>query len=309
MNILKKIKKIVKNPMLILVFLDSKKIIRLKDKKYLEIHYTYFFDEKVNFSHPKKFNEKIQWLKLYDRKDIYTTMVDKYAVKKYVSDLIGEKYVIPTIGAYDNFDEIDFDKLPEQFVIKTNHYGGGGGVFVVKDKKQFDIDNAKKNINNKMKKNLYYYGREWPYKNIKPKIIVEKYMVDESGKELKDYKFFCFNGKVKIFKVDFNRFIKHQANYYDTNLKLLPFGESVCPPNFDKKIKFPNNIDEMIFLAEKLAKDIPFVRVDFYNVNGKVYFGEMTFYPASGFGKFTPKEWDCKLGDMLDLSVVSDGEN
>lgn len=281
--------------------------IKLDDENFIKIIYHFKMKKKLDLNNPKSFNEKLQWLKLYDRKDIYTTMVDKYAVKKYVADIIGEEYIIPTLGIYNSFDEIDFDELPNQFVIKCTH--DSGGLVIVKDKSKLDVELAKKKINKSLKSNYYYQGREWPYKNVKPRIIAERYMIDKKENELKDYKFFCFNGKVKFFKVDFDRFTNHHANYYDVELNLLPFGEKNYLPDREKKIIIPDNINEMIDLAEKLSKNITFVRVDFYNVNGKIYFGEMTFYPASGFGKFEPDEWDEKIGDMLELPIKSEEKN
>lgn len=271
----------------------------IPDKYYLKLKYKNKTGKKLNLDAPVTFNEKLQWLKLNDRNSIYTAMVDKYNVKEYVSRIIGKQYIIPTIGVFDSFSDIDFKILPNQFVIKCTH--DSGGLVVVDDKENFDINLARKKINSYLKTNYYYRGREWPYKNVKPRILVEKYMIDKKTNELRDYKFFCFNGTVKFFKVDFNRFIKHQANYYDRNATLLRFGEATCPPDYKKEIIMPNNLKKMIQLAEKLSDGIPFVRVDFYDVNGGIYFGEMTFFPASGFGKFIPEEWDAIIGDMLKL--------
>lgn len=191
------------------------------DEKFLKKKFKATFDYNLNIDNPKTFNEKMQWLKLYDRKEIYTTMVDKYAVKKYVANLIGEEFIIPTIGVYDKWDEIEFEKLPKQFVIKCTH--DSGGIVIVKDKCKFDQKKAKKIINSSLKRNYYYFGREWPYKNVRPQIIVEKYMSGNHNEDINDYKFFVFNGKVKCFKIDFNRFVNHQANYYDGEAKLLKF--------------------------------------------------------------------------------------
>ena len=238
-------------------------------------------------------------MKLYDRKDIYTTMVDKYEAKEYVSNIIGEEYIIPTIGIYNKFDDINFEKLPNQFVMKCTH--DSGGLVVCKNKAELNIEAARKKINQSLKENYYYCGREWPYKNVKPRIIIEKYIEDKETNELKDYKFFCFNGKVECFKIDFNRSTNHQANYYNSNGKLLDFGEVVCPPDFNKELKMPINLKNMIMLSEKLSKNMPFLRVDFYETDGRDYFGELTLYPASGFGRFTDEKWDYKLGDMLEL--------
>lgn len=271
----------------------------MSDEKYIKKRWETTFPEKLNLNDPKTFNEKLQWLKLYNRIPLYSTLVDKYKVKKYITEKIGKEYVIQTLGVWEKFDEIDFDSLPNQFVLKCTH--DSGGLVICKDKQAFDKKNAKQKINRSLKKNYYYHGREWPYKNVKARIIAEQYMEDTETKELRDYKFFCFNGKVKCFKIDFDRATHHRANYYDENGSLLPFGEAVCPPDHSRNIKLPKELNKMIELAERLATDIPFVRVDFYDANGHIYFGEMTFYPASGFGKFIPEEWDYKLGEWLTL--------
>lgn len=271
----------------------------IPDKLYLSIIYYYVFQKKINWKNPSTYNEKLQWLKLYDRNPLYTILVDKYAGKEYIRELIGDEYIIPTIGVYDNVDDIDINKLPDAFVLKTTH--DSGGVRICIDKNQFDFEEAKKYLNIRMKQNYYYIWREWPYKNVKPRIIVEKYMIDEACNELRDYKFFCFNGKAKFFKVDFDRFTNHHANYYDINCKLLPFGEESYPPQFDKEIEFPKSLDIMIEFSEKIAADMKFLRVDFYEVNGKLYFGELTFYPAAGFGKFIPEGTDLEIGKLLKI--------
>lgn len=279
----------------------------LPDKIYLKLKFYIIFHKKLNLKSPTTYNEKLQWLKLYNRKKIYTQMVDKYEVKKYVANIIGEEYIIPTLGVYDKFDDIDFQKLPKQFVIKCTH--DSGGLVICKDKDSFNYEQAKIKINKSLKNNYFYSGREWPYKNVKPRIIIEKYMEDMKTKELRDYKFFCFDGKVECFKIDFNRQTRHQANYYDKNGNLLKFGEEICPPDFTEKLELPINLRLMIELAEKLSKGIKFIRVDFYEMNEKAYFGELTFYPASGFGKFIPKEWDMKLGEWIKLPLKNGSEN
>lgn len=279
---------------------------KMPDEVYLKHKYYYSFGKNLNIDNPITFNEKLQWLKLHDRKKIYTSMVDKYEVKKYVSDMIGDEYVIPTLRVWERFEDIDFDELPSQFVLKCTH--DSGGVFVVKDKSKFDKKLIGKKIKRYLKRNYFYFGREWPYKNIKPRIIAEQYITNDSLdencnmiSELYDYKFFCFNGEVRCFKVDFDRFVNHKANYYDKEKNILEFGEAICPPDYTKQISFPKNIDKMIELAECLSKNIPFLRVDLYNVGGKIYFGELTFYPASGFGKFVPEKWDENIGKWLEL--------
>lgn len=258
---------------------------------------------RMDLNHPVTFNEKLQWLKLYDRKEEYTRMVDKYEVKKYVSNIIGEQYIVPTLGLYERFNDIEFEKLPNKFVIKCTH--DSGGLVICDDKNTFDLQAARKKINRCLSHNFYYKLREWPYKNVIPRIIIEKNLRDLDS-DLKDYKFFVFNGRVECFKIDFDRFIKHGANYYDRNGKLLKFGEVVCPPNFKKRLNMPKNLNLMISLAEKLAGNTAFIRVDFYDVKGKIYFGELTFYPAAGFGRFDPEDWDKKLGDLIKLDVKNE---
>lgn len=279
---------------------------RMSDTAYLKLIYWLIFGRKLDLKNPQTFNEKLQWLKLNNRKTEYTTMVDKYEVKKYIAEKIGEEYVIPTLGVWDNFDDIDFDLLPNQFVLKCTH--DSGGLVICKDKSKFDIVMAREKINQALTRRFYYFGREWPYKEVKPRIIAEKYMVDKSVSELRDYKFFCFNGEPKMFKIDFNRYTNHQANYYNLKGELLKFGEVVCPPDYSKNIEMPQKLEEMIGLAKKLSKNIPFLRVDFYETDGNVYFGELTFFPASGFGKFEPDEWDKKIGEWINLPkpVVKD---
>ena len=399
---------------------------------------------KPNLKDPKTFTEKIQWLKLNDHNPIYHKMVDKYEAKRFVSERVGEKYIIPTLGVWDNFEEIDFNSLPDKFVLKTTNGGGTSGVVICTDKSSFNKELAKIKLEKSMANDIYETMGEWAYKDVPKRIIAEKFMAPEKspapndlpdykffcfngepkycqvirdrhtketidfydmdwnhmpfvglnpdarnglspvvcpknlgemkdickklakdipfvrvdlyviddkkffgeltfypasgigvftpdewdkrfdpskclgrGKylivngeikpfrpdydELKDYKFFCFDGKVKFFKVDFGRFLEHHANYYDIEGKLLPFGEVVCPPDPNVSIELPENLSEMIAIAEALSQGIDFLRVDLYNVNRSIFFGETTFYPNSGFGKFTPEKWDMKIGQLLQL--------
>lgn len=276
----------------------------ISDRTFLK----YVFKKQLGYSldlkNPRTFNEKLQWLKLYDRKDIYTTMVDKYAVKNYVASIIGEDYIIPTLGVWQRFEDIDFETLPNQFVLKCTH--DSGGLVICKDKSRLDIETAKKKINKSLKTNYYYVGREWPYKNVKPRIIAEKYMEDHSTSELRDYKFFCFGGVAKCYKVDFDRFVEHRANYFSADGELMKIGEEICPPDFNKEIPAPENLEKMKELAEKLSATQPFLRADFYDVDGHVYFGELTFYPASGFGKFIFDGNDELLGSWIKLPEKSE---
>lgn len=253
-----------------------------------------------NLDNPQTFNEKLQWLKLYYQNSLYTKLVDKSQVKEYVASIIGHEYIIPTIGVWNRFDDIDYSKLPDQFVLKCTH--DSGGLVICKDKKSLNLDFAKNKINKSLATNYYYLGYEWPYKNVKPRIIAEQYMEDSSTGEMSDYKFYVFNGRVRILKLATDRDVNTgevNMDFYDMDFNHLPFRRG--HPNSLKQLKKPSQFELMKSLAEKLAKDIPFVRVDFYEVNGNVYFGEMTFFPASGWVAFEPQDWDYKLGEWLKL--------
>lgn len=273
----------------------------LPDEIYLKLLFHGRVGYWPNLHNPKTFNEKLQWLKLNDKHPEYTKMVDKVDAKEYVARIIGKKYVIPTLGVWDNVEEIDWKSLPDKFVIKCA--GDSGGIVICKNKETLDIESARKILKAGWKSNYYNYYKEYPYNDVKPRIIAEKYMVDESGYELKDYKFFCFDGIPKFLKVDFDRQINHRANYYNTDWNILPFYEVCYPKDEEKNISKPINFDEMIEVAKALSKDIPFVRIDLYNVNGKIYFGEMTFFPATGMGRIEPLEWDYKIGDYLRIPI------
>ena len=298
---LKKNISIRKVPSRIALFLLNRTARLWSDKLFLKLKFRLVMGDKLNLKNPKTFNEKLQWLKLYNRRPEYTTMVDKFAVKQYVADKIGEQYIIPTLGVWESVDEIDWDALPNQFVLKTTHGGGGGGVVICKDKGSFNKVEAKVKLQKSLDSDIYLNFREWPYKDVSKRIIAEQYMTDESAVELKDYKFFCFNGQVRCFKVDFDRFKGHRANYYDRDANLLPFGEACFLPDYNRVFEKPKNYDQMIKIVEMLSQDIPFVRVDLYNSDGKIYFGEITFFPAAGMGKFDPEEWDVTLGEWISI--------
>lgn len=275
---------------------------RMPDEKFLKKKFKLYIGYDLNLDNPKSFNEKLQWLKLHDRQSIYTTMVDKYEVKSYIASIIGDEHIIPTLGVWNSFDEIDFDTLPNQFVLKCTN--DSGGVVICKNKSDLDKMTAKQKIEKCLNSNFYYWGREWPYKNVEPRIIAEAYMEDSSGEDLNDYKLMCFNGKVKCSFVCSERYSDEglKVTFFDNDWSVLPFERHY--PKSTRPIDKPENFNEMIQLAEKLSKDIPFVRVDFYDINGKIYFGEMTFFPGCGFEEFTPEEWDYKLGEWIDLSWV-----
>ncbi|ERK32210.1 ATP-grasp fold amidoligase family protein [Clostridium intestinale] len=271
----------------------------VSDEKLIKKRFKKVFNREINLKNPKTFNEKLQWLKLNDRNPKYTNLVDKYEVRKYISETIGEEYLIPLLGVWDTFEDIDFSKLPEQFVLKCNH--DSGGIVICNDKNKFDIKAAKKKINKSLKRNYYYHSREWPYKNIKPRIICEEFMVDESGIELKDYKFLCFNGKANCSFVGLNRNSQYGLNvdFYDMDWKRMPFERHY--PSSNTIIPKPKSFNKMVDFAEKLSKDIPFVRVDFYEINGRLYFGELTFFPGAGFEEFTPESYDYLLGSWINI--------
>ena len=264
----------------------------IKKKWKVRMHY------ELNLDNPQTFNEKLQWLKIHDRNPLYRQLADKYEVKKYIASVVGDEYILPTLGIWDCFEDIEFASLPEQFVLKCTH--DSGGLVIVKDKNAFDVKAAKKKINSCLKQNYYYVGREWPYKNITPRIIAENYMTDESGTELKDYKIFCFNGHAEYVEVDFNRFIEHKLNPYDFNWNPLNFCDK-SKNDYSANIPKPERLEDMRRIAEELSRDIDFLRVDFYSIYDQIYVGELTLYPGSGFIEFDPPETDLYYGDKLIL--------
>lgn len=267
------------------------------DRKYIEYIWKHRMNYPLNLDNPQTFNEKLQWLKLYDRKPLYTTMVDKYEAKKYVASIIGDEYIIPTLGVWDRFDDIDFEKLPDQFVLKCTH--DSGGLVICKDKSNLDIVAAKKKIEKSLKRNFWMAAREWPYKNVKPRIIAEKYMSEGDG-DLKDYKIINFDGEPKIIEIDYNRFVGHLRNLYTTQWERI---KAVIEYPTDEKRDFdkPAVLSQMLALAKQLSKDIPFVRTDFYLVDNQIYFGELTFYHEAGLGKIDPQAFDRELGEWIIL--------
>ena len=274
----------------------------IPDKLYLKLMYRFRVGKKLDLKNPKTFNEKLQWLKLYDRKDEYTDMVDKYAAKKYVADKIGEEYIIPTIGVWNNPNEIDFDALPNQFVLKATH--DSGGIIICKDKKLLNETMAKKKLSKIMKRNYFYVGREWPYKNVKPRVIAEKYMEDSSECALKDYKILCFNGEPQYIEVHIGRFQDHICNIYTTDWKYVNVAMGMKNDS-SITIEKPLQLSEMLECAKKLSAGIPQVRIDFYIVKDKVYFGEMTFFDESGFGKMEPDSFDFEFGKLIKLPDIT----
>lgn len=303
-----RLKRVIRNPRRIFLGLLTRTVRIWPDKLYLQLRYYFEMGQKLNLKNPKSFTEKIQWLKLYNRKPEYTTMVDKYAVKQYVADIIGKEYIIPTLGVWDRPEDIDWDALPNQFVLKTTHGGGGGGVVICKDKATFNSQEAHQKLQCSLNSDIYLNYREWPYKNVPKRIIAEKFMMEsesqKSDSDLADYKFYCFNGEPIYCQVIRDRRTKETIDFYDMEWQHMPFvGLNPRVSNGETPVLKPTNLNTMIDVCRKLSKDIPFVRVDLYVIDNKEYFGEITFFPASGIGKFEPVEWDEKLGSQIKLPI------
>jgi hypothetical protein len=261
----------------------------------------------LDLENPQTFNEKLQWLKLYDRRPEYTMMVDKYRVRDYIAEKLGEEYLIPLLGVWDDPDDIDFDVLPNQFVLKCNH-NSGTGMCICKNKSKLNIKKVKKELKKGLKENYYLTGREWPYKDVPRKIICEKYMTNESETELKDYKIHNFNGVPKVILVCSERFsdIGLHEDFYDVNWKKINLKRPDHSTS-EQETNKPKELEKMLLFSEKLSRDYPFMRTDFYEVNGKLYFGEITLYPASGFSRFEPEKWDDWFGEWIELPEIVGG--
>ena len=276
----------------------------LPDKLYIQLMFYFKMGYMLNLQNPKTFNEKIQWLKLYYRKPEFTMMVDKYAVKKYVASIIGEEYIIPTLCVWDRPEEIEWEKLPNQFVLKTTHGGGSTGVVICKDKATFDKEKAVSKLKQSMKQDIYRYLKEWPYKNIDKRIIAEQYINPAPNQnDLPDYKFFCFNGNVKALFVGTERQSGNvKFDYFDADFNHLDIIQQ--HPMSGRKLQKPTNFEEMKQIASKLSKGIPQVRIDLYDVQGKIYFGEMTFSHHGGVVPFHPEKWDYEFGSWINLPSI-----
>lgn len=284
------------------IFIYTKLQRFLTDEQSIRLKYRCALKKELNLENPQTFTEKLNWQKLYDRNPLYTKLVDKYEVKKYVADLIGDEYLIKTIGVYDTANQIDFNSLPSQFVLKCTH--DSGDIIICKDRNVLDIDNARKKLNKGLQNNFYYDSREWPYKNVRPRIIAEEYMEDSKTHELRDYKFFCFDGRVECMFVASDRQNREEPyfDFFDMDYHHLKIRNG--HPNSENLPAKPLRFEKMKELASILSKGLPQVRVDFYEVDGKVYFGEFTFFHFGGFTPFEPVEWDYKLGSWIDLSKV-----
>ena len=295
-----KLMKVIKNPYKIFVYLGYKGMLNwMDDKTYLKLYYRAIVGKKLNLKNPKSFNEKLQWLKLYDRKPEYTKMVDKYEAKLYFAEKVGEEYIVPNYGVWNDFDEIDFDTLPNQFVLKCTH--DCGGLVICRDKSKLDINAAREKISKCLKKQYFWGSREWPYKNVKPRIIAEKYM-ENNDRGLRDYKFYCFDGNVPYLYISEGLEDHATANisFLTTDWEKAPFGRLDYAP-FEELPEKPEKLEEMIEIAKTLSKGHPFLRVDLYEVSGNIYFSELTFTPCGGTMPFTDEEWNNKLGDMIKI--------
>lgn len=300
-----KVLKGVRNPSRIIlrIWVLCSKIIS-SDKLFLRVYYFLAVGEKLNLNNPELFTEKIQWLKLNNRSNLCTQMVDKYDVRKIIRERIGDEYLIPLYGVWDKFNDINFNELPDRFVLKTTH--DSGTVIVCKDKKELDIEKARKKINKSLKRNYFWKGREYPYKNVKPKIIAEELMCNKDGSDLADYKFFCFDGEPKILFYASDRFNEKKEpakfDYYDMELHHLPI-KSKGHKNSGVILNNIVNFDLMKDLAKQLSSGFPHLRVDLYLINSRIYFGELTFHHDGGIVPFIPKEWDKILGEMIKLPL------
>ena len=283
----------------------------IPDKAFLRLHYLISCKKMLNLRHPTGFNEKLQWLKLNDRKPVYTQMVDKIEAKKLVAGKLGDDFIIPTLGVWDRVDEIDFDSLPDRFVIKCSH--DSGGLVICRDKSRFDRESAKRKINESLNRNYYWLGREWPYRNVKPRILAEQFMseVDLSkGFEgsstvelgLTDYKFYCFNGEPRFLYVSKGLEDHSTAlmSFVSMDWELTEFQRSDFA-SFGSLPEKPATFEQMKSIAGVLSEGIPFVRVDLYEIAGRVYFSEMSFTPSSGFALFSPGKWEDIIGDWIDI--------
>lgn len=300
MNIIKKIKRALTTKHYWQMKRLYKNAEKYSDREYIEKLFYYQVGYKPNLDNPQSYNEKIQWLKLNDHNPLYTKLVDKVDAKDYVAKVLGSyDNIIPTIAVYERVEDIDFDKLPNQFVLKCSH--DSGTVFVCDDKTKFDKEKCFSRLRERLNFNYFYGNREWPYKDVPHRIICEQYMSDGSGKGLVDYKFFCFDGVPKMVYVGSARVGSQELDHFDMDFNLLPF-ERYFHHAKETPTK-PKNFDEMRKIAEKLSKGFSHVRVDLYDINGKIYFGELTFHPGAGFRPFYPVEWDYKVGEWLHLPI------
>ncbi len=304
-----KLIKALTSPRLVAQYLWGKAAPYIKsDRLYIKVKYRLIFGKKCNLDNPKTFQEKLQWIKLNDRKEIYHQMVDKVEVKKFISERVGEEYVIPTIGVYDRFGDIDFDSLPNEFIIKNTH--DSGSYCICTDKSKFDIEAAKKKLDARKDIDYYIYHREYPYKGLKRRIIIEPLLHDDKSPFLTDYKFFTFNGEPKCFYTTSDRGSATglKEDFFDCQGNLIELNQKGYENN-PKTPALPLNLKSMVEFSRILAKDTYHLRVDFYEINGRMYVGEMTFFDGAGFAPFTPEKYNRILGDWITLPELTGGVN
>ena len=279
-------------------YLDMSKHKKMDDRLYIESRYRAIFKKPIDLDNPVTFNEKMQWLKLYNQNPEYTDMVDKYLSKDYVVQRIGENFVAKLLGVWNSVDDIDFEELPGQFVLKTTH--DCGGVVVCKDKEKFDFKRAKRTLRKHMKREYFYHCREWPYKNVQPRIIAEEYLQDGNSSVLPVYKILCFDGEPKIIQtIQNDKKPNESIDYFDAEWNLLNLRQNF--PNSEKTLEKPEKLAEMLSIAKELSAGTSFIRIDLYSVNGEIYFSEFTFFSDAGYARFEPEEWDEKLGSWITL--------
>lgn len=295
-----KTSKIIKSPGLILGYLSVHGLLNwMSDETFLKYYFKARTGCKLNLTEPKTFSDKLNWLKINDRNNQYTIMADKYLMKQFVTDKIGQGYVVPLIGVWDSPEDIDYSKLPEKFVLKCNH-NSGLGMYICNDKSKINVTEINRQLGKGLKQNFYLSGREWPYKNIKRKIICEAFLQEKNEKYLKDYKFFCFNGEPRCMYIANDYVENTNTDFYDMDFRKMDLYLEDFPSS--KVIDKPIFFDEMKRIAKKLSENTKFLRVDFYYVDGQIYVGEMTFFHMSGFVNTNSIYNDHKLGDWIDLS-------
>lgn len=302
MSIVRKVKTLVRKPNVVLVKLIYLLSPLLPDKFYLNLLFYFRVGYRLNFKNPQTFNEKLNWMKLYYRNPLLSSLSDKYTVKEYVRKKIGGEYVVKNYGVWDSFDDIDFATLPDRFVLKTTH--DQGGVVVCHDRGAFDVEGARLKLNLHLERNLFWKYREWPYKLIKPQIIAEEFLESDEN-DLNDYKFFCFDGSVKLMYIATGR-NRGEVKFDFFDMDFNPVDLVQAYPRSGDNFKKPENFDDMVQIANKLSKDLPQVRIDLYNIRGKIFFGEFTFFHHGGLQPFHPKSWDYLLGSYINLSQKSE---
>ena len=296
----------IKNPRIVFEGLTIKFVGKLlPDKTFIKLLYHYVTGNELDLENPKTFSETRQWWKINDKNPLYPTLVDKISAKKWVAEKIGGTYIIPTLCVWDRIEDVDFSNLPDKFVLKCNH--NSGNVIICQNRKSFDVDAAKRALEKSLNDRYYLKGREWPYKYVKPRVFAEIYMSPSDIWEYKpliDYKFYCFNGVPMYVQVIKNRGYNETVDFYNMNWEKQPFtGVNPTAKMSDKVDTAPSTLENMKEVAAKLSMGFPFMRVDLYEINHKVYFGELTLYPSGGFGCFKPKEYNLIIGNQLRLSI------